>query len=87
MKKSLTLLSLLALIACQSQASLSKQQEAYFDDAWFTYIENHYNIGIVQEVISDLSVTDQKVILNKMILSEQDPQRKANLQLALDQLN
>lgn len=87
MKKSLTLLTILALIACQSQASLSKQQEAYFDDAWFTYIENNYNVGIVQEVISDLHIIDQKAILEKMILSEQDPQRKVNLQLALDQLN
>lgn len=92
MKKLLTsvvLASAVLTTACASHSSepvqLTEQQTAYFEDAWFAYVETNYSLKYVLEIMSLLPKEEQRLILRKMAEEEKNPRRYANIEKVLAQ--
>lgn len=92
MKKLLTsvvLASAVLTTACASHSSepvqLTEQQTAYFEDAWFAYVETNYSLKYVLEIMSLLPKEEQRLILRKMAEEEKNPRRHANIKKVLAQ--
>ena len=92
MKKLLTSIVLVTSVlttACASHSSepvqLTEQQTAYFEDAWFAYVETNYSLKYVLEIMSLLPKEEQRLILRKMAEEEKNPRRHANIEKVLAQ--
>lgn len=92
MKKLLTsvvLASAVLTTACASHSTepvqLTEQQTAYFEDAWFAYVETNYSLKYVLEIMSLLPKEEQRLILRKMAEEEKNPRRHANIEKVLAQ--
>ena len=91
MKKLLTsvvLASAVLTTACASHSTepvqLTEQQTAYFEDAWFAYVETNYSLKYVLEIMSLLPKEEQRLILRKMAEEEKNPRRHANIEKVLE---
>ena len=80
-----TFLAIVALTAtaCRS-TELTKEQNAHFEDAWFLYVENDYDINEVVEAISLLPKDEQRLILTKFSEAEKNPSRKEKINFILN---
>ena len=92
MKKLLTSIVLASAVlttACASHSTesvqLTEQQTAYFEDAWFAYVETNYSLKYVLEIMSLLPKEEQRLILRKMAEEEKNPRRHANIEKVLAQ--
>ena len=92
MKKLLSSIVLAAAVlstGCATKASepvqLTEQQTAYFEDAWFAYVETNYSLKYVLEIMSLLPKEEQRLILRKMAEEDKNPRRHANIEKVLAQ--
>ena len=91
MKKLLTSIVLVAAVltaGCATKSTepvqLTEQQTAYFEDAWFAYVETDYSLKYVLEIMSLLPKEEQRLILRKMAEEEKNPRRHANIEKVLE---
>ena len=91
MKKLLTSIVLVTAVlttGCATKSTepvqLTEQQTAYFEDAWFAYVETDYSLKYVLEIMSLLPKEEQRLILRKMAEAEKNPRRHANIEKVLE---
>ena len=91
MKKLLTSIVLVTAVlttGCATKSTepvqLTEQQTAYFEDAWFAYVETDYSLKYVLEIMSLLPKEEQRLILRKMAEEEKNPRRHANIEKVLE---